>query len=133
MSDKTRDTVGILMIIISILCCTVSFIASSGGKSFHYKSGHSRKWTLNTIKTEGTGPVRVNCAGKRELTRLYGIGESLAEMIITERNRNGPFYYAEDLEAVKGIGPGTVGKIRSMIDLSPDESEDNYELPGALP
>ena len=78
---------------------------------YEYHSGDFTKLSLS--------PVAV-----KELTELYGVGETIAEMIIAERRQNGPYYYPEDLEAVRGIGPATLLKFRSMINLSQDESEE---------
>jgi competence ComEA-like helix-hairpin-helix protein len=39
-----------------------------------------------------------------ELQALYGIGPSLAQTIVEERETNGAFHYPEDLLNVKGIG-----------------------------
>ena len=81
---------------------------------------HLNTCTMNG--TEANGTVAVNSADAEELTALPGIGETLAAMIVAERDRNGPFRYAEDLLAVRGIGPKTLEKFRRMIDLTPAES-----------
>ena len=39
-----------------------------------------------------------------ELMTIPGIGEKTARAIVDEREENGPFYYLQDLVAVKGIG-----------------------------
>lgn len=52
---------------------------------------------------EGTA-VRVNSATAEELCELRGIGPSLAQAIVEEREANGAFYYPEDLLNVRGIG-----------------------------
>ena len=52
---------------------------------------------------------------------------------IDERSENGPFYYAEDLEAVRGIGPKTIKRFREMIDLSLNESEEENGLSSTVP
>lgn len=68
--------------------------------------------------TEINGTVNINTEGTEELIRLPGIGNAYASNLISERIQNGPFYYAEDLLSVSGIGPATLEKIRDMIDLS---------------
>lgn len=50
------------------------------------------------------GEAFVNRAGAEELTELPGIGGTIAEAIITEREANGLYCYPEDLISVKGIG-----------------------------
>lgn len=66
------------------------------------------------------GDVFINTATVNELCELKGVGASLAEMIIAERNANGNFYFPEDLLAVKGIGPK---KLAGFIDQITLESE----------
>lgn len=63
------------------------------------------------------GPLDINSAGTDELIHLYGIGKSLASMIIEERTKNGPFQYPEDLMSVNGIGPKKMEKILDSIHL----------------
>ena len=48
-------------------------------------------------------------------TALTGVGPSLAQEIITERERNGDFHYPEDLTNVKGIGAKKLEKMREQL------------------
>lgn len=63
------------------------------------------------------GPLGINSAGTDELIRLYGIGDSLASLIVEERTKNGPFRYPEDLMSVNGIGPKKIERIIDSIHL----------------
>ena len=68
------------------------------------------------------GVIPVNEADLYELTELPGIGETLGQRIIDERETNGYFVYPEDLLAVRGIGEKTLENFRDMLDMSiPDE------------
>ena len=89
-----------------------------------YRSGAKQDSGIPVIRTEYAGTVSLNKADSEELTVLPGIGETLSVMIISERFENGDFFYPEDLEAVKGIGPKTLDIIRTMINLEQKESED---------
>ena len=134
MSDRLRKTAGIFLIVVSLLLCAVPVVISLTDRhTDSYNSGNSGTWILSPAETEINGTVRVNYADEEELTELPGIGETLSAMIVSEREQNGPYYYAEDLEAVKGIGPGTLRKFRDMLDLTLDESEEENGLSGALP
>jgi len=61
--------------------------------------------------------VNINKAGKRDLTRLEGIGPGLAQRIVAYREKFGPFRLKADISNVKGIGPKTFEKIKDSITL----------------
>jgi competence protein ComEA len=59
-----------------------------------------------------------NQAAWYELARLPDIGEVLAKRIVAHRNELGidrPFNTADDLQAVRGIGPKTAEKLRPYL------------------
>ncbi|MCA8944497.1 MAG: ComEA family DNA-binding protein [Planctomycetes bacterium] len=62
-------------------------------------------------------PVRLdpNAASIAELALLPGIGRGRAAAIVLHRVRFGPFQRIEDLDAVDGIGPRTVERLRSLL------------------
>ena len=123
-SDKARTAAGILLAAGSVLLCLVPVFTAPQPPVITCRSGGLQPRSVNPIPTERNGSIRVNEASPEELTELYGIGETLAAMIVVERAENGPFHYAEDLVSVKGIGPRTLERFRDMIDLSTDESEE---------
>ncbi len=59
--------------------------------------------------------INLNTAGLAELDSLPGIGPTLAQRIIDERQRHGPFARIEDLLRVSGIGPALLEKIRDLV------------------
>lgn len=61
------------------------------------------------------GKIDINLADANELTRLDGIGEKLAEEIVTYRKENGAFRQIEDIMEVSGIGEKTFDKIKENI------------------
>lgn len=62
--------------------------------------------------------VNINEADAETLAReLVGVGPSRAEAIVRYREEFGPFFTAEDLTQVKGIGPAVVDKNRERIAL----------------
>jgi competence protein ComEA len=61
------------------------------------------------------GLVAVNRADAAELVTLPGIGPRLADAIIEERRRNGPFRSPDDLQRVRGIGPALVTRLTGRI------------------
>lgn len=59
--------------------------------------------------------VNINTATSEELQKLPGIGESIANRIITYRKENGKFKDIEDLKNVSGIGDAKFNNIKSYI------------------
>lgn len=68
--------------------------------------------------------IDINSAGAKELELLPGIGPALAERIIAERERGGPFKRVDDLVRVNGIGPRTVERLRGRAGVSGNEDAD---------
>lgn len=58
-----------------------------------------------------------NRADAAELASLPGIGPALAQRIIDERTRGGPFQTPDDLLRVSGIGEKTLAKLRPRLHL----------------
>jgi competence protein ComEA len=59
--------------------------------------------------------IDLNRAGIADLDALPGIGPRLAQRIIAERARDGPFRRVEELRRVRGIGPKTLARIRPLV------------------
>jgi competence protein ComEA len=60
-------------------------------------------------------PVRVNSASVEELERLPGVGPRLAQAIVADRARHGPFRDVADLSRVRGIGPVLLERLKGRI------------------
>jgi competence ComEA-like helix-hairpin-helix protein len=58
--------------------------------------------------------VNINAADADSLATLPGIGEALAARIVAYRELHGPFARIEDLDAVAGIGPSVIERIRDL-------------------
>ena len=78
-------------------------------------------WRIDTQyrSAENSAPVRervnVNTASVEELETLTGIGPSLAEKIVKEREESGAFDSLEDLLRVKGIGESKLEEFRYEV------------------
>lgn len=69
-----------------------------------------------TDETEnGAKKVNLNTADAAELTKLNGIGEKLAQRIITYRAEHGLFDTAEEIMKVSGIGQKKFEAIKEEI------------------
>ncbi len=58
--------------------------------------------------------IDVNRASVQELMRLPGVGEKKAQAIVAFRAR-APFKRAEDVVAVKGLGPAWFNKVKAHL------------------
>jgi competence protein ComEA len=67
--------------------------------------------------------VDVNKADWPELIQLPGIGRTLAQRLVEERQANGAFRDVDDLGRVGGIGPRTLERIRPYLLPIPRESD----------
>lgn len=110
-----------MLILASLAVSMIPLLSIKGTKAARFRSGLKAEWAVSGIGTERNGPIAVNEADEEELRILPGIGDTLSSLIVKEREAHGPYFYAEDLEAVKGIGPGTLGRFRDMIDLAEGE------------
>ena len=61
-------------------------------------------------------PINPNHADALELQLLPGIGPALADRILAHRQKHGAFHAPDDLDAVKGIGPKTIEKLRPYLE-----------------
>lgn len=80
-------------------------------------SGKSSPDSNRTNKQNGNCIVCVNTANVFQLMKVKGIGQTLAENIVTYRDKKGPFTNLDDLVKVKGIGPHTLGSIKPYLTL----------------
>lgn len=59
--------------------------------------------------------VDINKATVDEFTKLQGVGEGLAQRIVADRQKNGPFKTTEDLMRVSGIGQKKFDQLKGNI------------------
>lgn len=62
-----------------------------------------------------TGPIDINTATAEQLTSLYRIGPKLAANIVADRQLRGPFRSVDELDRVRGIGPGIINANRNRM------------------
>lgn len=66
--------------------------------------------------------VNINTATPEELDAVKGIGPGKAQAIVDYRTKNGPFKSVDDLKAVKGFGVKTLDKLRSELTVGGGEA-----------
>jgi competence protein ComEA len=62
-------------------------------------------------------PLDLNTATQAQLEELPGIGPTLAQAIIQEREREGGFHSVDDLRRVSGIGDARFARLRPLVTL----------------
>lgn len=122
MSDRIRKAAGVILMAASLAAAVIPGARPRGKDPDRYRSGTRQDTGIPETAAACNGTVDINEADAEELTALPGIGETLSGLIVAERNAHGPFRYAEDLTAVKGIGLKTLEKFRDMIQIEETES-----------
>jgi len=79
----------------------------------HYED--ARREYFRNRKKNPVKPININTATVRELEKLPGIGRGFATRIVEWRMENGLFSLVEDLSRVPGIGPKTLGVIKTNV------------------
>jgi len=75
----------------------------------------------NTVLCEGCNPlifgqpININQASVEHLIALPFIGAKRAQDIVAMRESQGPFHNIQSLDAVRGIGPKTIDRIRPYL------------------
>lgn len=114
---RNKAIIGLLFALAALMVCAHLRLP------YNARSYRLTKPAASTRNSERPEPVRydgdvdVNRASAQELCELPGVGPSLAQEIISERERNGTFYYPEDLINVKGIGEKTLQNLIRRIKL----------------
>jgi len=99
---------------------TASFLLGSGVNFYRKKVNVIASLTEFTLsKSEGfarndSKKTNINNAAFNELVKIKGIGPKTAIRIMLYREKNGPFFYKEDLMKIKGIG-------RAKFDIIKDD------------
>lgn len=114
MCDKGRNYAACVLMIVALAIILFPVVMSENRSNPSF-TGMNYPFQL-PVYQKSTGTVSINDGDVDELTRLYGIGETLAGMIIKERETNGPFFYPEDLTSVKGIGMGKLSRFKDELD-----------------
>ncbi|MGN1019329.1 MAG: ComEA family DNA-binding protein [Aristaeellaceae bacterium] len=118
-----RAIAGLLMAACALLLL-LSVVLSDPEKQTTAFAARGRRAAAVTEIPLAAGDVDVNGGDLAELDRLPGVGPTLSQAIIEERELHGTFYYPEDLLDVRGIGEKTLAGFRDRLDLTHPAAEE---------
>lgn len=121
-----------LNVIRNEVCVSVKkFDRNSSGSSLTGSEKDLSSSGNNSVKKKnGTAKVNINTSNVFQLMNINGIGQALAENIVTYRDKKGPFKSVDDLTKVKGIGQNILSAIRYQVCLvdSPEQVSMNGDI-----
>lgn len=109
---------------------TTTSAASTRSKTTARRTASHTTRTTAVPTTSESVMIDINSADADELTKLKGIGEVLAQEIISYRENSGGFRNIEEIMNVSGIGEGIFADIRDhiyVIDPVYDEPEEETD------
>jgi competence protein ComEA len=114
---RQRDQAGLLGLFASLLVMMAAY--------WLYHGGH-RGQLVDIDRAEPlTAPylVDINRADWPEIIQLPGLGETLAQRIVTDRVTNGEFRSVDELQRVQGIGRRTLERLRPYLLPIPQDTD----------
>lgn len=91
------------------------------------------RWSLDgsrpqpVLQDRASPALDLNRATKAELRLIPGLGDALAQRLIDQRQRHGPFCNVDELRQVSGIGPKTLERIRPHLFVTMGESPVSFD------
>ena len=85
--------------------------------SEEYITKENAEGIIESTNSKSNSKVNINTGGINELSSLPGVGESLAQKIITYREQHGKFKKIEDLKNVSGIGDKKYESLKEYISV----------------
>ncbi|KAL4233991.1 Endonuclease/exonuclease/phosphatase domain-containing protein 1 [Mactra antiquata] len=77
------------------------------------------------VRESATRVFNLNSSNVFQLMKIKGVGQTLAENIVTYRDKKGPFTNIDDLIKVKGIGPHVLSAIKPQLTLDDNLTSDS--------
>jgi competence ComEA-like helix-hairpin-helix protein len=78
-------------------------------------SPRPRATTAPVTQVADPRPLDLNHASADEISRLPGVGPSLARRIVEERDRRGRFESSDNLRSILGMGPKKLAALREHV------------------
>ena len=113
---RLYQAVALLLALAAVWMLLIHLQPAGGVEAARLTASSVRECTAQSMDVSmPSGAVDINTADEAELETLFGVGPSIAGLIVEERELGGPFHYPEDLLSVKGIGEKTLNKFRDQI------------------
>jgi competence protein ComEA len=90
----------------------------SPAPAFAVQSPRTRATTTPPAPVADPRPLDLNRASAEEISRLPGIGPSLARRIVEERDRRGRFESPDSLRGILGMGPKKIAALVPLVTVS---------------
>lgn len=74
-----------------------------------------------TLRLAAAAPLNLNRVDAADLAALPGIGPAMAERIVQDRTRHGPYANLDALTRVRGIGPATLARLRPALRVDAED------------
>ena len=118
-----RKVFGCLFIVGTLLLLACGFFPLAESPAATMAAGGKRTEMFSSFTRLNPSDL-FNCGSFEDLKCLPGIGETIASLVVAERETNGSFFYVEDILAVKGIGTKKLEQLRPFFNLVSGESEE---------
>ena len=117
MKRKTNWLITVLAVLAALLVCSHLRLTRNVQQTRLNDSAARLRSEERMNVTMPDVSVDISNGSAEELQTLYGVGPSLAQAIVEERENNGAFHYPEDLINVKGIGEKTLEQMLEQLRL----------------
>ena len=103
------------LFVLSLLLLAVALASCERRERHSATNSKALSQTERTPSKPTQSCVNLNTATEEELTRLPGVGEVIAERIISYRERHGPFRRPEEIIIIEGFSEKKYRAITGMI------------------
>jgi competence protein ComEA len=81
--------------------------------------------SLGADEKKAEPKVNINTATVEELAKLPGVGKSIAQRIVSHREKSGKFRHVDELLVIRGISRKKLEKLRPLITVETEEKARN--------
>jgi competence ComEA-like helix-hairpin-helix protein len=122
--SSVLGAIGLIVVVLSLVALAKIEIQDRGVDSSPVNSAAFADPQKKVVSSEAVKalregrPMDLNAASTTDLELLPRIGPKLAQRIVDDRQKNGPYKTVKELMRVRGIGPAIFGKLEPMLTIS---------------